>query len=183
MCQNLVCLYGRDPTWHKRILTHLYLQSQSLRYFQHPLDRTDSFFLYFFVDKDFREFVFQTIIQFLHRVQAHEITFIAGTCAVIRRSRDKFLIRTLFTHLVDNAAFRRHNEPFIFRLDSMLQKSRSRSNEVRDLYNGLLALRMSNNFRIGVLFFNSNIFSSENCSCTWQAPSQSNILRPVMPLI
>lgn len=35
----------------------------------------------------------------------------------------------------------------------------------------------------GYCFFNSSIFSTENCSCTWQAPSQSNILRPVIELI
>ena len=67
------------------------------------------------------------------RIQAHEITFVAGTSAVFGRCRNEMLIRTFLAHLVKDAALCSYNEIFLFAFHGILQQSGGRRYLIRQL--------------------------------------------------
>ena len=82
------------------------------------------------IHKDFGELIFQAIVEFLHRVQAHEVAFVAGTGAVGRRCGNERFVGALLAHLVDDAAFGGDDELAFGGLDRMFQERSRRTDEI-----------------------------------------------------
>ena len=82
------------------------------------------------IHKDFGEFIFQAVVEFLHRVQAHEVAFVAGAGAVGRRCGNERFFGTLFAHLVDDATFGSDDELSVGGLDRMFQERSCRTDEI-----------------------------------------------------
>ena len=129
---------------------------------EHSLNGPDGFLLYSLIDEDFGKLEFQAIVEFLHRVEAHKVAFVAGAGAVLRRRGDKLLAGALFAHLVDDTALGGDDEALFVRLDGVLQQGCGRADEIRDLDDGLFALRMGDDLRVGILFLQFyNLFEGE----------------------
>ena len=158
----------------------------SLTHLQHSLDRRDGFFgcLFFYVHLRF--LVTQACIHFLQRVHAHILTFVAAASYAfshLRRNRNKLLIRTCTLHLKENSAFCGYYKAFGGRFDSVLKQSLGRTNYVALSQIGALHSGCAKTSTPGFSAFSFNSASNEKRLCTWHAPFQSNILRPVTELI
>ena len=129
------------------------LQSKFSRYVKHTLYWFYGFFSYRFVHHNLRPFVFQSVIEFLHSVQAHEVTFIACTSAVLRWCRNKVLIRTFASHLEQYSAFSSYYKIFLVTVNCMFQQSCSRTYLVCQLGYRSLTLRMYQYIGIRILLF------------------------------
>ena len=82
------------------------------------------------IHKDFGEFIFQAVVEFLHRVQAHEVAFVAGAGAVGRRCGNKRFVGALLAHFVDDAAFGSDDELAFGGLDRIFQERSCRTDEI-----------------------------------------------------
>ena len=68
----------------------------------------------------------------------------------------------MFAHLVDDTALGGDDEALFVRLDGVLQQGCGRADEIRDLDDGLFALRMGDDLRVGILFLQFyNLFEGE----------------------